>query len=100
MTADAGLVPCAETGMMHTLRCSSPRDLWYCRMVMRPAYSPLAPLLGCSDTASKPVISASCAARSCAREQGSGVRVFTFGLTLPRQVLRQGPGLCCVVSIF
>lgn len=27
MTADAGLVPCADTGMMHTLRCLSPRDL-------------------------------------------------------------------------
>lgn len=34
-------------------------------MAMRPAYSPEAPLLGCSDTASNPVISDSCAAKSC-----------------------------------
>jgi hypothetical protein len=28
MTALAGLVPCADTGMMHTLRWPSPRDWW------------------------------------------------------------------------
>jgi len=28
ITADAGLVPCAESGMMHTLRWWSPRDWW------------------------------------------------------------------------
>ena len=67
MMAEAGLVPWAETGMMHTLRCLSPLAWWKARMVMRPAYSPLAPLLGCSDTASKPVISASCVDRSCSR---------------------------------
>ena len=69
MTADAGLVPCAEVGMMHTLRCESPRDWWYARMAIRPAYSPLAPELGCSDTLSKPVISVSCPARSCRTAQ-------------------------------
>ena len=70
MTADAGLVPCADVGMMHTLRCVSPRDWWYARMAMSPAYSPLAPELGCSETLSKPVISVSCPARSCTRRQG------------------------------
>ena len=65
MMAEAGLVPWADTGMMHTLRCASPLARWNCRIVISPAYSPLAPLLGCSDTASKPVISASCADRSC-----------------------------------
>jgi hypothetical protein len=33
-------------------------------MAMRPAYSPLAPLLGCSDMASKPVMEQSCSDRS------------------------------------
>jgi len=33
-------------------------------MDIRPAYSPLAPELGCSDMASKPVIEHSCADRS------------------------------------
>ena len=28
MTAEAGLVPWADTGMMHTLRCWSPRLWW------------------------------------------------------------------------
>jgi hypothetical protein len=28
ITAEAGLVPCAETGMMHTFLCPSPRDWW------------------------------------------------------------------------
>ena len=57
MAALAGLVPCAEAGMRHTLRWWSPRDAWYARMAIRPVYSPAAPELGCSDTASKPVIS-------------------------------------------
>ena len=46
MTAEAGLVPWADTGMMHTLRWWSPRDWWYARMAIRPAYSPLAPVWG------------------------------------------------------
>ena len=53
----AGFVPCAEAGMRQTLRWWSPRDLWYARMAISPVYSPEAPELGCSDTASKPVIS-------------------------------------------
>jgi hypothetical protein len=36
----------------------APRLLWYARMTSRPAYSPCEPALGCSETASKPVISA------------------------------------------
>mmetsp|Transcript_15918 Transcript_15918/g.38751 ORF Transcript_15918/g.38751 Transcript_15918/m.38751 type:complete len:244 (+) Transcript_15918:1125-1856(+) len=60
MAAEAGLVPCADTGMMHTSRWWSPRLWWYARMAMRPAYSPAAPELGCSDMASNPVISHSC----------------------------------------
>ena len=54
MAADAGFVPCAEVGMMHTLRWPWPRLLWYARIAIRPAYSPLAPELGCRDMASKP----------------------------------------------
>ena len=61
ITALAGLVPCAETGMRQTSRWPSPRLSWYRRMASRPAYSPCEPALGCSDTAAKPVISASAA---------------------------------------
>mmetsp|Transcript_16055 Transcript_16055/g.54722 ORF Transcript_16055/g.54722 Transcript_16055/m.54722 type:complete len:229 (+) Transcript_16055:694-1380(+) len=64
MAADAGLVPWADTGMMQMLRWPSPRDLWYSRIAMRPVYSPVAPELGCRETASKPVISASWSSRS------------------------------------
>merc|ERR1719353_129926 len=56
MTADAGFVPWADTGMRHTLRWPSPIDCWYARIARRPAYSPEAPELGCTLTASKPVI--------------------------------------------
>jgi hypothetical protein len=35
MTADAGLVPWADTGMMHTLRCLSPRALQQVHMQAR-----------------------------------------------------------------
>src|SRR5438477_177520 len=59
MTADAGLVPCADCGIRHTVRWPSPRARWYARIASSPAYSPCAPELGCSDTAAKPVISAS-----------------------------------------
>ncbi len=52
-------MPCAETGMRQMLRWPSPRDSWYARIAMRPAYSPAAPELGCTDTAAKPVIFAS-----------------------------------------
>mmetsp|Transcript_27393 Transcript_27393/g.68599 ORF Transcript_27393/g.68599 Transcript_27393/m.68599 type:complete len:244 (+) Transcript_27393:1109-1840(+) len=60
IAADAGLVPCADTGMMHTSRWWSPRDWWYARIAMSPAYSPDAPELGCRLMPSKPVISTSC----------------------------------------
>src|SRR5205823_10202779 len=59
MTALAGFVPCADVGMRHTLRCASPREAWYSRIASKPANSPCDPALGCSDTAAKPVISAS-----------------------------------------
>merc|ERR1719502_1938299 len=56
MTADAGFVPCALTGMRQMLRWPSPMDCWYARIARRPAYSPDAPELGWTETASKPVI--------------------------------------------
>ena len=59
MLALAGLVPCAEEGIRQTVRLSSPRERWQPRMASSPAYSPWLPALGCSETASKPVISAS-----------------------------------------
>ena len=57
MAADAGLVPCALTGMRHTSRCASPCAAWYARIARSPAYSPDAPELGWSDMPGKPVIS-------------------------------------------
>ena len=50
--AEAGFVPCAEVGIRQTLRCPSPRALWYSRIVRSPAYSPCAPEFGCIDIAS------------------------------------------------
>merc|ERR1740123_1077671 len=41
---------------MQTLRCPCPRLSWYFRIARRPAYSPSAPLVGCNEHASKPVI--------------------------------------------
>mmetsp|Transcript_21516 Transcript_21516/g.66705 ORF Transcript_21516/g.66705 Transcript_21516/m.66705 type:complete len:280 (+) Transcript_21516:1096-1935(+) len=64
MTALAGLVPCADLGMMHTSRCASPRERWYARMDIRPAYSPVAPEFGCMESASKPVMVHSISSRS------------------------------------
>ena len=60
----AGLVPCADDGMMQMLRWPSPRALCQARIVSSPAYSPWLPALGCSEMASKPVISASQASSS------------------------------------
>ena len=64
MTALAGLVPWAEEGIRQTSRALSPRPSCQPRMARRPAYSPWLPALGCSETASKPVISFSQASRS------------------------------------
>ncbi len=64
ITALAGFVPWAETGMRHTSRWASPRLRWYARTVSSPAYSPWAPELGWSETAEKPVTSASQRSRS------------------------------------
>ena len=57
ITAEAGFVPCAEEGISAMLRCESPREAWYARITIKPAYSPCAPELGCMDIAAKPVIS-------------------------------------------
>ena len=59
ITALAGLVPCADIGMRHTVRWPSPRAIWYARITSRPANSPCEPALGCSETRANPVISAS-----------------------------------------
>mmetsp|Transcript_91931 Transcript_91931/g.281297 ORF Transcript_91931/g.281297 Transcript_91931/m.281297 type:complete len:239 (-) Transcript_91931:1870-2586(-) len=55
MAAEAGFVPCAERGMMHTLREPCPMLARYCLITRSPAYSPEAPLVGCSEQASNPV---------------------------------------------
>ncbi len=55
MAAEAGgFVPCAESGMMTSLRLSSsPCTSWYFLAISIPVYSPCAPpASGCSDTAS------------------------------------------------
>src|SRR3546814_6325545 len=44
--AEAGLVPCADSGIRHTSRWPSPRERWYARIASRPANSPCAPELG------------------------------------------------------
>ena len=59
ITALAGLVPWADCGIRQVVRSLSPREWWNARMTSRPAYSPCEPALGCSETAAKPVISAS-----------------------------------------
>ena len=59
MTALAGLVPWADCGIKHTVRCASFRDACQARITSSPVYSPCEPALGWSDTAWKPVISAS-----------------------------------------
>ncbi len=61
MAADAGFVPCAESGISSSLRCSHSCviHLWYSRITITPVYSPWAPAAGWSVTASIPVISAS-----------------------------------------
>ncbi len=64
MTADAGLVPWADVGMMQIFLLPSPLDLWKPLMAISPAYSPAAPELGCRETESKPVMTANCCARS------------------------------------
>ncbi len=64
ITALAGFVPWALLGIKHTSRWLSPRASWYARMTSKPVNSPWAPLLGCSDTPAKPVISAKSASSS------------------------------------
>ena len=58
-TAEAGFVPCADVGIKHTSRSLPPFAWWKARMTSMPANSPCAPEFGCSETAAKPVISAS-----------------------------------------
>ena len=59
ITALAGLVPWAEVGIRHVVRCPSPRERWYARITSSPVNSPCDPALGCSETCGRPVISAS-----------------------------------------
>ena len=55
--ADAGLVPCALSGMRMTLRWSSPRDRWYDCVMSTPASSPCAPASVARLQPASPVIS-------------------------------------------
>ena len=56
----AGLVPCADGGIRQTSRWPCAARLVVARgSTSSPAYSPCEPAFGCSDTAAKPVISAS-----------------------------------------
>jgi len=109
ITALAGFVPWAEAGMRHTFRSWSPRLSCHFRMTSRPAYSPWLPALGCSDTAAKPVISASirsssrkscrypsvCSggAKGCRREKPGNVTgiisavAFSFIVQLPSGII-------------
>ena len=64
VTALAGLVPWALTGMRQTSREVSPRRWCQARMTSNPAYSPWEPALGWRETAAKPVISPSQASSS------------------------------------
>ncbi len=59
-TQEAGLVPCADSGIRRTVRCVCLRARRYSRMTTRPVYSPAAPEVGCMVTPSKPVMTASC----------------------------------------
>ncbi|MDP3463780.1 MAG: hypothetical protein Q8S18_13390 [Bacteroidales bacterium] len=43
ITALAGLVPWADEGIRHRLRCDWPMLIRYSRITRSPAYSPLAP---------------------------------------------------------
>ena len=57
MTAEAGLVPWAESGTMILVRAVSFRCVWYALMSSRPVNSPWAPAAGWKVMASMPVIS-------------------------------------------
>ena len=76
MTADAGLVPWADVGMMPIFLLPSPLDLWKPLMAISPAYSPAAPELGCRETESKPVMTASCCARSYTSNTYTSKKLF------------------------
>ena len=65
MAADAGLVPCAESGMSATLRCDSPDSSSAARAISSPAYSPCAPASGANPTPGSPVTSPSQTCSSC-----------------------------------
>ena len=57
IAADAGFVPCAESGISTFLRLASPRSRWYARAMSIPASSPSAPAIGASEQPDMPVIS-------------------------------------------
>ena len=59
MFAVAGLVPCAASGTMTSVRPVSPRASWYAFIIATPASSPCAPAIGVSDTPRMPVTSLS-----------------------------------------
>ena len=51
--------PCkvlADAGINITLRCPSPREIWYCLNTINAVYSPAAPELGWRLTPAKPVM--------------------------------------------
>ena len=98
MAADAGLVPCAESGTMTRLRFVSPRASWYALNIRIAVSSACAPAAGWSVTSSIPLIPArsswsSCRSRSAPWTVSSGwcgwmsanpgndaARSLTFGL--------------------
>ena len=57
ITADAGLVPWADDGIIQIFLFVWFKLLKYERITMRPAYSPWAPELGCKEVPLNPVIS-------------------------------------------
>ena len=64
IVAVAGLVPCAASGQIISVRPWSPRDSWYALIIATPANSPCAPAIGVSDTPFMPVTSFSISCNS------------------------------------
>ena len=87
IVAVAGLVPCAASGTMISMRAKSLRALWYARIIATPANSPCAPAIGVSDTPRMPVTSFSISCSSnricrmpCPVDSGaSGCRLSSSG---------------------
>src|SRR5690554_7235067 len=64
ITAEAGLVPCAEEGIKQIFLWDSLFDLWNALITINPAYSPCAPEFGWKDIEWNPVISHKSASNS------------------------------------